>query len=99
MYPAQRYENHEVWDINPNQVLVIHNQGDCSGMCSLHNPSEHHMNDWPLWWRFDRHFMERTCPHGIGHPDPDEINYRLVHNLSDVSTHGCDGCCVEVAEL
>jgi hypothetical protein len=29
--------------------------------------------------------MERICSHGVGHPDPDEIN-------TD-KTHGCDGCC------
>jgi len=30
--------------------------------------------------------MERECPDGIGHPDPDEINPNKMH--------GCDGCCV-----
>lgn len=31
--------------------------------------------------------MERMCPHGIGHPDPDEITLDVVH--------GCDGCCIK----
>lgn len=40
---------------------------------------------WPQHWRGDRHLMERICPHGVGHPDPDDINPDGVH--------GCDGCC------
>lgn len=35
--------------------------------------------------------MERICPHGIGHPDPDEINL----DENGRSVHGCCGiCCV-----
>lgn len=29
---------------------------------------------------------ERTCPHGVGHPDPDDV-------LNEDKVHGCDGCC------
>jgi hypothetical protein len=29
--------------------------------------------------------MERTCRHGVGHPDPDDLNPDTIH--------GCDGCC------
>jgi hypothetical protein len=47
----------------------------------------HHMRDWPLIWRNDRGIFERKCPHGIGHPDPDQGG----PNFSAV--HGCDGCC------
>lgn len=32
--------------------------------------------------------MERICPHGVGHPDPDDTNPDTVH--------GCDGCCAQV---
>ena len=39
--------------------------------CVIHNPSDHHMRDWPTHFRDDRHLMERMCPHGVGHPDPD----------------------------
>ena len=52
----------------------------------IHNPSDHHMRDWPTHFRDDRHLMERMCPHGVGHPDPDDPNPNTVH--------GCDGCCL-----
>jgi hypothetical protein len=66
--------------------LWTHPATKCLGeFCTIHKPSDHHMKDWPQVWRHDRHLMERTCPHGVGHPDPDEINPDKVH--------GCDGCC------
>jgi hypothetical protein len=33
--------------------------------------------------------MERICPHGIGHPDPDDPAFK--NPIEGV--HGCDGCC------
>lgn len=71
------------------QLLTnIHRESDCEGtFCVIHNPSDHHMRDWPTYWRQDRGMMERICPHGIGHPDPDDANPDHVH--------GCDGCCSE----
>lgn len=66
--------------------IVCHPPAACEGsMCCVHNPSEHHMREWPQHWRDDAQKMERTCPHGIGHPDPDDT--------SSDTTHGCDGCC------
>jgi len=47
------------------------------------------MADWPQNWRGDRGLMERVCPHGIGHPDPDDFK----SNDKYESVHGCDGCC------
>lgn len=68
------------------QTIIVHAKSRCQGpACCIHNPSDHHMVDWPQLWRADRNLMERTCPHGIGHPDPDHIGDDLVH--------GCDGCC------
>ncbi len=32
--------------------------------------------------------LERTCAHGIGHPDPDSLAW-----LGCEGIHGCDGCC------
>jgi hypothetical protein len=65
----------------------VHKAEKCDGRpCIVHNPTEHHMRNWPLVWRAFRGQFERTCPHGIGHPDPDQIG--------DM-THGCDGCCHE----
>ncbi len=73
------------------QPLVVHGPARCEGQwCTIHNPSGHHMNEWPQLWRADRKLMERTCPHDIGHPDPDDTSLRSVA-AQDV--HGCDGCC------
>ena len=67
----------------------VHPAERCEGQpCVIHHPSDHHMRDWPLNWRQDRGLMERICPHGVGHPDPDDVNPDTVH--------GCDGCCREL---
>ena len=71
----------------------VHDESQCNGRnCAIHNPSDHHMKDWPLHWREDRRFFERICEHGVGHPDPDEIEYHKSQGR-DISVHGCDGCC------
>lgn len=68
------------------ELLGVHPPERCAGQhCVIHNPSDHAMRDFPTHWRNDRKIMERICPHGVGHPDPDEINPDTVH--------GCDGCC------
>ncbi len=76
-------------------VLVnIHDERLCAGeYCVIHNPSDHRMVDWPMNWRGDRGLMERTCPHGIGHPDPDALDYLERIGRSGEGVHGCDGCC------
>jgi len=78
--------------------LVVHDPERCAGQtCCIHNPSEHRMIAWPQLWRADRYLMERVCPHGIGHPDPDDLAYRRrVRGADDAywaGVHGCDGCC------
>lgn len=67
-------------------LLQVHDPANCEGQaCTIHHPSDHHMVTWPQNWRGDRGLMERLCPHGVGHPDPDD--------LSADGIHGCDGCC------
>lgn len=74
-------------------VLRTHDPDRCSGeYCVIHNPSGHHMVDWPMNWRADTSVMERICPHGIGHPDPDDTAHRVRMGLGG-GVHGCDGCC------
>jgi hypothetical protein len=46
------------------------------------------MVDWPQRYRDDIGITERICPHGVGHPDPDDI-------FAQDHVHGCDGCCQE----
>lgn len=66
--------------------MKTHPPSRCEGRhCCIHNPSDHHMRNWPLHWRSDIRLMERICPHGVGHPDPDDLQNNHIH--------GCDGCC------
>lgn len=78
----------------------VHKPWKCDGEpCPFHNPSDHHMKAWEWVIRIEKvGLVERTCPHGIGHPDPDSIWY--FHRFADdwehlewLEDHGCDGCC------
>lgn len=65
--------------------------------CVIHKPSNHSMRDFPTHWRGDRYMMERICPHGVGHPDPDHIAAviklrGLDYGMAE-AVHGCDSCC------
>lgn len=72
-------------------LLNFHRPTECAGeVCCIHNPSDHHMVTWRQLWRGDRGIMERLCPHGIGHPDPDDL---AIVTGRDTGVHGCDGCC------
>lgn len=75
----------------------VHSATACAGEhCVIHNPSDHHMVEWPMVWREDRDLMERICEHGVGHPDPDDLAYHdlMGHSWVD-GVHGCDRCCAE----
>jgi hypothetical protein len=78
-------------------LLHTHGPEKCQGRpCCIHHPSNHHMVHWPQNWRGDRGIMERTCSHGVGHPDPDDLRIQLKE---DSGIHGCDGCCnTEIVE-
>lgn len=81
----------------PGPVVLrnVHNPSLCEGRgCPVHHPSDHRMVNWPLHWRADRGLMERLCPeHGTGHPDPDDIAYKVSIGLTSEGVHGCCGCC------
>lgn len=80
------------------QVQVLtHPSYKCAGRaCVVHNPSNHHMRDWPTVYRSDKGTTERQCPHGVGHPDPDDLAWHESMGRDWVGVHGCDGCCREV---
>ena len=88
MYLGRFFPSYNIYITGTAQVVTgVHPLSACVGRpCVIHNPSDHHMQDWPTHWREDRHMMERLCPHGVGHPDPDDITEDTVH--------GCDGCCL-----
>lgn len=91
---AGDHPTHHASTVNAGVVLGVHDPADCQGRpCALHNSSEHHMANWPQRYRFDKGFMERVCPHGIGHTDPDDVAYFAGINAAGWTLHGCDGCC------
>ena len=70
------------------EVLYTHPKEKCKGeICCIHNPSDHCMRSFTQHWRGDRGIIERICPHGVGHPDPDQEMPECEW------VHGCDGCC------
>lgn len=72
----------------------VHGESSCAGRtCVIHNPTAHHMSEFPLHWRHDRGIFERICEHGIGHPDPDQFDYWIETGQESQGVHGCDGCC------
>lgn len=82
--------------VGPGTLTNIHDPAKCAGRpCVIHNPSDHHMRDWPLNWRSDKGLMERMCVHGTGHPDPDDLAFHVENGREWQGVHGCDGCCSE----
>lgn len=83
-------------------MLSTHDSSACEGQpCCIHNPTDHHMATWPQHWRAGRYLMERTCPHGVGHPDPDHMAHIRATRGEGLAwgqgVHGCDGCCTPPA--
>lgn len=75
-------------------LVNVHPETECVGSCPIHKPSGHHMRDWPLVWRDAKRIFERTCPHGVGHPDPDSLRHAVEYDEDwTVGVHGCCGCC------
>lgn len=83
-------------------TILAHHPDDCVGdQCPLHKRSDHCMRMWPQHWRDDRGLMERICPHGVGHPDPDHmaaVRFLDPERAKWEGIHGCDGCCACVEE-
>jgi hypothetical protein len=78
-----------------DQTVWVHEKDVCEGRnCCIHNPSDHHMVDWPTHWGEDRKLMERLCKCGVGHPDPDYLAHKESLGIKHAGVHGCCGCCV-----
>lgn len=100
----------ELWEpifLHGGRSMMVHGSSRCLGdNCVIHKPSEHALNTAPLNWRGDIGLMERICEHGIGHPDPDDIAYKVLvadgpEGEADAwafGIHGCDGCCSSTKE-
>lgn len=83
-------------------VLVTHDATECAlPFCCIHHPSEHPLASAPLRWRNDLQVMERVCVHGLGHPDPDSLDYVNAICGEMAAAYACvhfpcDGCCGSV---
>lgn len=79
------------------QRIWAHPPAACAGTaCCVHNPSKHHMSEFPQFWFDDTKSMARVCPHGVYHPDPDEVAFRQERStLWQIGWHPCCGnkCC------
>jgi hypothetical protein len=89
------------WDDYVSSGGTVHTRAVCRASrkagapshCVIHNPSKHKMRDWPMVLRSSG-LIERQCPHGVGHPDPDSVAYLNWCDNDDAwGIHGCDGCC------
>lgn len=90
--------NHSATLVGGERLINTHDPELCKGRpCAIHNPSNHSMSEFPQHFRDDRGMVERICPHGIGHPDPDHMSwYASCHTTREThyeGVHGCDGCC------
>jgi hypothetical protein len=74
-------------------VMWTHEPDECLGEhCTIHFRSDHSMRKFPQQWRNDRAIMERRCPHGVGHPDPDSPwNAESADWIHGCCGHGCCG--------
>jgi len=93
---ARLREHEEIYIKKMSNLHEYVDECDMFG-CVIHNPTDHSMRDFALNWRNDRGLMERICSHGVGHPDPDHMNWYERTHEEDATwaegVHGCDGCC------
>ena len=84
--------------LHDGRLMQVHAEAVCVGPhCCIHNPSDHPLNTAPLSWR--NRAMVRVCPHGVEHPDPDDLAHKRralgewMSMMHDWESHHCDGCC------
>ena len=93
---GMKVKGHRAYIDGTGQIITnIHKKTECAGRpCVIHRPSKHSMRSFPTHFRFDRYLMERICPHGVGHPDPDDMTFQQREMPERApGIHGCDGCC------
>ena len=68
------------------KIVNVHPTFLCEGQpCTVHNRTQHHMRGWKQNFRQDNGGMERICPWGVGHLDPDSPGYQK----RSLAVHGC----------
>jgi hypothetical protein len=54
--------------------MHVHEASKCKGeACPIHNPSDHNMLDWEMFWDSDAVVLLRICSHKERHVDPDDF--------------------------
>lgn len=94
-YPKPNKNTHDQWTDSSGTKYWVHRwKLECRDGCAIHAPSMHTMNAFPQFMRADKSYLiERLCPHGVGHPDPDSYSYFKSKGMNWMGVHGCDGCC------
>lgn len=90
---------HDQWIDDDNVTWWVHRwQRTCADNgCAIHAPSDHPMRDWPVVMNRST-LVERRCPHGSMHPDPDSARWFYENGKGWVTVHTCDGCCNVLAD-
>ena len=90
--------------LHDGRTLNTHSPEQCGlkDYCCIHNPSDHPLKDAPFEWLDEIKAIYRVCEHGVLHPDPDSLRFRMavgdfsmVEAISSVHLveENCDGCC------
>jgi hypothetical protein len=83
--------------LNPTEFIWMHDEMVCEAPCAVHRPSSHHMVTWRLEQN-GRGELERICPHGVRHTDPDDLAYRRRHGKPYAKLHTYCLTCEKEAE-
>lgn len=74
----------EIYEDGTGQLIFVHERDVCKGRpCTIHNPSDHQLREYPTFWDDDRKLMYRVID-DVRVLDPDEIAYqkrRLMESL------------------
>lgn len=81
----------EDYTTGTGQKLRVHARENCvlppeRPYCVIHAPQPGPWELWPTHWRSEWKFMERICPHGVGHPVVEG------NDRERSVAHGCCGC-------
>lgn len=91
----------------------VHPREMCEGHpCCIHAPSAHPLVNAPTHWSMGHgwiddddgvdfwqrgEIMQRICPHGVFHPDPDDLTFiretKGEEAAERLAEHECCGCC------
>lgn len=93
----------DIIGLRDGRTMLVHPPTACERTpCCVHNPSAHPLSAAQLSWNAFTRSMERTCQHGRGHPDPDDLAYKRsvlgAEFARHFAFHDCCGwrCCRSV---